>query len=261
MADSRLRLQLSNIDHAYGDHRILNGLNLTLPQGSFCALLGANGVGKSTLLKIMSGSLPPLSGKVQHWGKLGLVPQEVHPALPLSALDMVLLGRSGQIGLLQAPGRADYAAAQNALQRVEAGHLASRTFSSLSGGERQLVLMARALSSSADILLLDEPSAAMDWHNQAVILRLLQNLADEGMTIVMSTHSPQHALEFASHALLLFGAGDYAFGAPDKVMTEEALSHLYHLPVCRVTLDALPRKHTAVPIFSQTKPTKEPEQP
>lgn len=253
MADSRLRLQLNAIGHAYGEHAVLNDLSLDLPQGSFCALLGANGVGKSTLLKILSGALTPLHGQVRHNGKLGFVPQEVHPALPLNALEMVLLGRSGQIGLLRAPGRADYAAAQAALRRIEAEHLAQRAFASLSGGERQLVLMARALAADADILLLDEPSAAMDWHNQALILRLLRELADSGMTIVMSTHSPQHALEFASHALLLFGAGEQAFGPPDTLLTEALLSRLYRLPVRRVAVAELPHRGTAVPIFSDLK--------
>ncbi len=253
MVESPIRLQLEGIGHAYADHPVLNALSLSLPQGSFCALLGANGVGKSTLLKILSGSLEPLHGRVEHNGKLGFVPQEVHPALPLTALEMVLLGRAGQIGLLRAPGKADFATAEAALHRVEAAHLARRAFASLSGGERQLVLMARALAADADILLLDEPSAAMDWHNQALILRLLRDLADNGMTIVMSTHSPQHALEFASHALLLFGAGEHAFGTPGQVMTEDALSRLYRLPVRRVAMNELPHQGTAVPIFSDLR--------
>jgi iron complex transport system ATP-binding protein len=136
------------------------------------------------------------------------------------------------------------------LARVEARHLAQRAFASLSGGERQLVLMARALAGDAEILLLDEPSAAMDWHNQALILCLLAELAAEGMSIILSTHSPQHALEFASHALLLLGDGNYTFGPPATVMNEHALSRLYRLPVRRIRLDELPQSGTAVPIFS-----------
>lgn len=250
MANSDYCLQVLRVSHDYGEQPVLSELSLNLPRGTLCALLGANGSGKSTLLKIISGILTPKAGQIMRYGRLGFVPQEVHPALPLSAREMVLLGCAGAVSLLRAPSREDYRAAEWALHRVSAGHLAHRIYSSLSGGERQLVLMARALVSNADILLLDEPSAAMDWHNQALILRLLAELASEGMSIIISTHSPQHALEFASHALLLFGSGEHAFGAPAVVMDEHALTRMYRLPVRRINLSELPDSGTAVPIFS-----------
>lgn len=255
MAEFRFCLRAEHIGHRYGQHQVLHDLSLELPRGSLCTLLGANGSGKSTLLKILAGTLAPSQGQVQCLGRLGFVPQEVHPALPLSALEMVLLGRAAGISLLGAPRRADYRAAERALGRVEAGHLAERGYASLSGGERQLVLMARALASDAEVLLLDEPNAAMDWHNQALILQLLSELAADGMSIILSSHSPQHALEFASHALLLFGSGEHAFGPPDQVMDEAALTRLYRLPVRRIRLDELPQSGTAVPIFSSLSPT------
>jgi iron complex transport system ATP-binding protein len=243
-------LQCRGISHRYGERTVLRDLCLQLPQGALCALMGANGAGKSTLLKILADHLAPAAGQVVRVGRMGFVPQEVHPALPMSVLEMVLLGRASGISLLRAPGRADHAAAHEALARVEAGHLAGRAFLSLSGGERQLVVLARALAADADVLLLDEPSAAMDWHNQALTLRLLAELAADGITIVFSTHSPQHALEFASHAVLLFADGEYAFGQPDRIMDETALSRLYRVPVRRIRLDELPGAGTAVPVFS-----------
>lgn len=249
MAD--IVLQCHGIGHRYGERDVLRDVRLQLPRGALCALMGANGAGKSTLLKILAGLLTPGAGHVTRVGRTGFVPQEVHPALPISALEMVLLGRAGGISLLRAPGRADYAAAHDALARVEAAHLADRAFLSLSGGERQLVVLARALAGKADVLLLDEPSAAMDWHNQALTLRLLAELAADGITVVFSTHSPQHALEFASHAALLFGDGEPLFGPPDTVMNEAALSRLYRVPVRRVRLHGLPGAGTAVPVFSQ----------
>lgn len=253
MAD--IVLQCHGIGHGYGERTVLRDVRLQLPRGALCALMGANGAGKSTLLKILAGQLTPGAGHVTRVGRTGFVPQEVHPALPISALEMVLLGRAGGISLLRAPGRADYAAARDALARVEAAHLADRAFLSLSGGERQLVVLARALAGKADVLLLDEPSAAMDWHNQALTLRLLAELASDGITVVFSTHAPQHALEFASHAALLFGDGEPLFGPPDTVMNEAALSRLYRVPVRRVRLSGLPGAGTAVPVFSQ--PLKE----
>lgn len=256
MAESALLCH--GLHHAYGDRAVLHGLDLALPRGSLCALLGANGAGKSTLLKLLAGSLAPQRGRIERSGRLGFVPQEVHPALPMTSLEMVLLGRSAGISLLRAARRDDYTSAREALARVEAAHLAERAFASLSGGERQLVLLARALAANADILLLDEPTAAMDWHNQALTLRLLAELAGQGITVVLSTHAPQHALEFASHSLLLFADGEHSFGPPSRVMDESALSRLYRIPVRRVRLDELPESGTAVPIFSQTKSLGEP---
>jgi len=249
MAD--IVLQCHGISHGYANRAVLRNLDLQLPRGALCALLGANGAGKSTLLKILAGHLAPSAGQVGRVGRMGFVPQEVHPALPMSALEMVLLGRAGGISLLRAPCRADYAAARDALARVESAHLGDRAFLSLSGGERQLVMLARALAAEADVLLLDEPSAAMDWRNQALTLRLLADLAADGITTLFSTHSPQHALEFASHAVLLFGEGSHAFGTPDTVMDEAALSRLYRMRVRRVRLEELPGAGTAVPVFSQ----------
>lgn len=257
MAD--IVLSCDGIGHRYGDRTVLRDLGLRLPRGARCALLGANGAGKSTLLRILAGQLAPATGRVVRAGRIGFVPQEVHPALPISALEMVLLGRAGGISLLRAPGRADYDAARAALGRVQALHLADRTFLSLSGGERQLVVLARALAAQASLLLLDEPCAAMDWHNQALTLRLLAELAADGITVLFSTHVPQHALECASHAVLLFGDGRHAFGPPDAVMDEAALSRLYRLPVRRVHMAGLGGAGTAVPVFSH--PPSQPSSP
>ncbi len=251
MTECSPALQVHDLAQRFDQRTLFCELNFELPKGALCALLGTNGVGKSSLLRVLAGSNRQHSGKVQHQGRLGFVPQEVNPGLPLTAHDMVLLGRARQHSLFGAPDKADYQAVEQALARVRASHLAARLYTSLSGGERQLVLMARALAGAADVLLLDEPMAAMDWHNQALILNLLRSLSEQGVTVLLSTHVPQHALEFCSHALLLHGGNDYAFGAPHAVMTEEALSRLYHLPVRCLALSPQAPCSTAVPVFTQ----------
>ena len=234
-----------------GERRwILRDVSFSLAKGDLCAVLGPNGIGKSTLLRLLAGASRAHEGCVEHAGRIGYVPQSVHPAVPLSALDMALLGRAAGISLMSAPRRRDYDLAMAALQRVEAAHLAQRLFSTLSGGERQLTLMARALAAEADILVLDEPTAALDWHNQSLIMRLLADLAAEGVTIVVSTHSPQHAFEFANRAMLIFDAENHVFGPPGEVMDEAALSALFRLPVRRVPLPEMAGGVAAIPMLN-----------
>jgi iron complex transport system ATP-binding protein len=254
MTSPTFALRAEGVAQSFGQRQLFSDLNFELPKGALCALLGSNGVGKSSLLRLLAGIDPLRSGQIERHGQLGFVPQEVSPGLPLTVLEMVLLGRARRVALFSAPKRADYQAAEQALVRVDALHLAQRIYTSLSGGERQLVLMARALASEAEVLLLDEPTAAMDWHNQGVVLRLLQELSGQGITVLVSTHVPQHALEFASHALLLHGGSDYQFGSPQQVMSEHSLSRLYRLPVRCLALDQASGACTAVPVFSQPAP-------
>ena len=242
-------LEAEAIGHAFQGRAVLVDISLSLPAGSLCAVLGPNGRGKSTLLKILAGTLPPQRGRVRRRGRIGFVPQEVQPALDLSVREMVLLGRAGRIALFSAPGPTDHAAADHALGRVGARHLDGRRFDSLSGGERQLVMMARALAGGAEILLLDEPTAALDWQRQALILGLLVELVGQGLTVVMSTHAPQHALDFASHVLLLPRGRPHRFGAPAATMDDTSLGALYGLPVVQVPVDALPSGRAIVPLL------------
>ncbi|EAT4155216.1 ABC transporter ATP-binding protein [Salmonella enterica] len=216
---------------------ILKNLSFSLPQGALCMILGANGAGKSTLLKLMAEKLSLQQGLVSRGGDIAFVPQRTTVSLAVSVYETVLVGRAAHVGLLRSPNHQDYRICEEALCRVGMQHMASREFSSLSGGEQQLVLMAQALASEAQIILLDEVTAAMDWRNQATILRLLQDLARQGYTISFITHSPQHALDFATHCLLMFPEGGWAFGTPSKIITDETLSRLYRLPVRCVEIE------------------------
>lgn len=248
------------LGYRYRQGWVFRHLDFRLAAGELTAILGPNGCGKSTLLAVLSGGRPPIEGELTRQGGLALVPQSLAPALPFTGLDMVLLGRARAVSLFAAPGPADYAAARAALARLEAEHLAERSFDVMSGGERQLVLIARALVSESPVLLLDEPTAALDWHHQAHVLALLRQLADAGLAVAFTTHAPQHALDFADRVLLMAAPERQEFGAPEEVLGEDALSALYRLPVKRLRLpDAA--ASTAIPVFRDYLDRKAPPAP
>lgn len=228
---------------------LLCSLSFSLPPGAVCMVLGANGAGKSTLLKLLAGRLPVQNGQIHHCGEPGFVPQSTPLSVAVSVEEMVLSGRVNQVGLLRAPGAQDRQRAAAALAQVGMGALSTRDYRSLSGGEQQLVLMARAIACESRLLLLDEITAALDWHNQALILQLVARLAHRGYTIVFTTHSPQHALDFASHCLLLYTDGDWAFGTPESVINDDSLTRLYRLSVYCIPSTMTEGRRVAIPEF------------
>jgi iron complex transport system ATP-binding protein len=243
------RVAARDLGYRYDQSWVFRHLDFSLPAGCLTAILGPNGCGKSTLLATLSGLRAPIEGTIFRQGAgLALVPPSLEPSLPFTGLDMVLLGRARAVSIFSVPGTADYAAAREALARLEADHLASRAFDAMSSGERQLVLIARALVSSSAVLLLDEPTAALDWHRQAHVLNLLRQLADSGLAVAFTTHTPQHALDFADRVLLMVEPDRHIFGHPEEVLGEETLSRLYRLPVKRLRLSDSACS-TAIPVL------------
>ena len=213
---------------------ILRHVSIDLPKGSVTALLGPNGRGKTTLLKLLLGILKPAEGSLRLSGRAAFVPQLFRTAFAYTVLDMVLMGRARQVGLWSQPTRADEAAALAALDRFGLANLAARPFDQISGGQRQLAILARAIVSEAEIVILDEPCSALDLRNQALVLEWIGRLADaHGLTVLFSTHAPQHASAMADHVMLMFGAEDCAIGTPDDVLSEVNLERLYGVPVRR----------------------------
>ncbi len=229
-------ISFSALGHAYRPGNfVFHNYSASVKKGEVFALLGPNGRGKTTLLKILLGALKPTKGTLSVKGHFAFVPQLFQVSFDYSCLDMVLMGRAKKIGLFSQPAQKDEEAALEGLDRFGMADYANRPFHELSGGQRQLVIFARAIVAEADILILDEPTSALDLKNQTLILDWISRLSrNDGLTIVMTTHHPHHALAVADQALLMMGQADHIVGPPSEVLTEANLSALYGVPMKRV---------------------------
>mgnify|MGYP006270630369 CR=1 FL=1 len=219
-------------------------VSFSVEAGESLCLLGPNGAGKTTLLRLLLGLERPVSGRIVMHGldvqtaarkvlarTVAYVPQAAALAFPFTALDVVLMARTPHLEGLAVPSAADEVAAREALEKVGVGHLCDRPVTQMSGGERQLVLIARALCQQARVLVMDEPTASLDYGNQIRVLKIVSSLQREGYAVVMSAHNPDHAFAVASHAAILEHGHLAAFGTPGEVITTERLTALYGTPI------------------------------
>jgi len=235
-------LQVNDITFMYNttNQAALKKVSFGIRPGSVTAILGPNGAGKTTLLHLLLGLHPPSSGSVllnekplkqysrhelsQH---IGLVPQTEYVPFAYSVLEYVILGRAPYLGPLDMPGDEDLRIAQEALREVGIGHLENRVIPELSGGELQLVLLARALCQQPSVLLLDEPTSHIDLANSNHTLRILDRLRRNGTTIIFSTHDPEAAALIADHLVLMRAGEVLDSGDLEQVFTSEILSRVY----------------------------------
>jgi iron complex transport system ATP-binding protein len=201
----------------YNGRLVLDRISLHVQSGKVTTLLGPNGCGKTTLLKILNGLIRPSSGNVRvngHdvsktsssslAGMMGYVPQGHRSSFPFSCLEIVLTGRMPHISTFSVPGTKDFQIARQSLSLVGAEHLADRPYTQISGGERQLVMIARAMAQEPSVLLLDEPTSYLDFRNQILTLRMVKEIAlRKGVTVIMTLHDPNHALMFSDQVVLL----------------------------------------------------------
>lgn len=228
-------LELEGVGFAYdGRAWVFRDVNLTVQPGTATAVLGPNGRGKTTLVRCAAGLLSPREGVVRSRGDVGFVPQARGGAFAFRVIDMVLMGRARKVRLFGTPGHADRLAAIEALERVGVARLSERQFPTLSGGEQQLVLIARAIAAQAPVVVLDEPSTGLDLHNQAQILTLVRELVDEGMAVLLTTHHPDQALYIADTVVLMMGPTDVRVGSAAQMLTDVALSALYDIDVSTI---------------------------
>jgi iron complex transport system ATP-binding protein len=225
-------ISLSDASVRFGTREVLKGVSFSVERGRTLAILGPNGRGKTTALRALLGQQKLSSGRSCAPNVIGYVPQAISLAHPYRALDVVTMGSASHRGWLSQPTRDDRVRAMAAMTRVSIDQLAGAAFDRLSGGEKQLVLLARALATGSPALILDEPTAALDLRNQLHFLQLLADLRREKThAIVFSTHDPNHALSIADDAVLMMPWGETLFGPVDQVITSETLSALYCVPM------------------------------
>jgi iron complex transport system ATP-binding protein len=244
-----MKLAAHALVFGYPGKTIGRDVDIELAAGEVLCLLGPNGGGKTTLFKTLLGLLKKQGGSITlngaditRWSRqrlarvIAYVPQASAGYFPYTVIDTVLMGRTARIGLFATPSRHDRAIAEAALARVRLADFADAIFTRLSGGQRQLVLIARALAQEPKILVMDEPTASLDFGNQVLVLNHVRELARQGIGIILSTHDPDHAFACADRVALLHEGRLIACGSPEDVVTSANLQRLYDVAVDIVNL-------------------------
>lgn len=238
-------ITIENLSFSYSNEkekRILNNLSFSYQTPDILCILGTNGTGKSTLLKCMTGKYKPNLGEVflehqplKHYSskalarKFAYIPQNHTPTFPFRVLDVVTMGRTSTIGYFSSPSKKEEEIAMHYLEFLSISHLKDKPYTNLSGGERQLVLLASALTQEPELLILDEPTAHLDFGKQYQFLTLVKKLQAKGMGVIMTTHFPDHPLFLNSKTLILQGGRISYYGQANDVITAETMSELYHI--------------------------------
>lgn len=243
-------LNVAGITFSYAGRAVLKDISLSVQSGQIVSLLGPNGSGKTTLLKVLLGILRPQRGMVLVQGRpiaemspkevasrMAYVPQTHRIGFAYRVLDIVLMGRTPHKPFFSACSKEDVAMALQSLERLSILHLKDRCYNEISGGERQLTLIARALTQGARTLILDEPASGLDYGNQIRLLDQITDLARDGYTFIKSTHAPNHALWIATRVLMLKGGTIIADGPPGDVIDGEAIGKLYNTRVGVVSVN------------------------
>ena len=241
-----MKLTCRSLSTGYGRTLVGSGIDLSVGTGEILCLLGPNGCGKTTLFKTVLGLIPELSGSIEIDGRrsssftrkelarqIAFVPQQHAASFPFQVIEIVAMGRTPLLGTFGQPSERDFQKALEALAEVGMADFAQRDYSRLSGGQRQLVLIARALSQEASILVMDEPTASLDFGNQMRVLEKVRQLSrtDAGRSVIFSTHDPDQAFALEARVVLMKDGGIHAEGRPDDVLSSEQLSLVYGTPV------------------------------
>lgn len=239
-----MSIEVKDLCFAYGEREVLHGVSFKAEAGEFLSILGPNGVGKSTLFRCVLGLLRDYTGSITVEGRdakslsireaaklIAYIPQSSHPAFNYSVRDIVLMGTTSGLGTFSTPKKEDLRRVEEALEKIGISHLAERCFHRISGGERQLALIARALVQRAPVLMLDEPTASLDFGNQLLVLTQARELAREGYTVIQTTHNPEQSYMFSDRILALRGGEVLTEGRPKDVLTSDMMRQLYGVEV------------------------------
>ncbi len=236
-------------------------VSFSIENGEVMSILGPNGCGKTTLLKCLNSLIKIQNGSIvidnRDTGKLnraeiaksiGYVPQMHQPAFSFSVLDAVLVGRAPHLGMMESPKAKDIEIAKSAIKQMGITHIKDKSYTHISGGERQLVMFARVLAQQPSLLLLDEPTSHLDFGNQIRLLELVLKLAATGLPIIMTSHFPDHAFLVSSKVALMKKGGFIDFGPPDDVMNEDNLEKVYNVKVKVVNVNSGINRKICVPV-------------
>ncbi len=239
-----MSIEVEKLCFSYGRREVLRDVSFTARPGELTLVLGPNGVGKSTLFRCILGLLQDWKGSIRVEGadvrtlrvrelarRVAYIPQSHYPTFNYSAFDMVLMGTTRRTSPFVSPGKKEREAAMEAMEAAGAAYLRDRSYHRLSGGEQQLVLIARALAQDTRVLLMDEPAANLDYGNQLRLMEQVRALAERGYLILLNSHNPQHALDYAHRVLAIRDGRTRAFGKPGEVLTPELIRELYGVEV------------------------------
>ena len=237
-------IEVEHLSFSYGSREILHDISLTIPDRTLVNVLGPNGVGKSTLFRCILCLNDSYTGRVLVNGRdlrqmpireraklISYIPQSHSSVYDYEVLDVVLMSTGTDLGLFNNPGKAHAARAMEALEKIGISHLAHRPYTEISGGEQQMVLIARALAQNATTIIMDEPTSALDYGNTVRVLSCVRQLAREGLSIIQSTHQPDQAFLYADKTLVIYDGRVKAYGDPKDVITAGLISDIYGVEV------------------------------
>ena len=239
-----MKLEIKNAVCGYGNKKVVDNISLGVNKGEIMCLLGPNGVGKTTFFKSILGFQKLLGGQILIDGKdifgfskrmlaksVGYVPQAHTPPFPFTVIDVVLMGRTAHMGMFASPTKEDVEIAEHSLETLGISFLKDRIYTEISGGERQMVLIARALTQNPEILILDEPTSNLDFGNQTRVLSHINRLSRRGLAVIMTSHFPNHVFLCSTKVALMQRGNRFLVGTADDIVTEETLKEAYGIDV------------------------------
>lgn len=260
-----MKLEIKDIASGYGKKNIIKDITFDVSTGEALCLLGPNGVGKTTLFKTILGFIKPQNGSIllnetsifdyssKDLAKLiGYVPQAHNPPFPFKVMDVVLMGRTAYLNNFSSPSKKDHQIAEEAMETLNITYLKDKIYTEISGGEKQLVLIARALAQEPKILIMDEPTSNLDYGNQIRVLEHIDKLVKNGLGLIMTSHFPNHVFLCASKVVVIKNGRLHSKGTPEEVLTENNITDIYGINTKVIDVDINKSKKTSfcIPFFN-----------